>query len=53
LGKTVWNTKSNPQDDEMAEALPVAENLDFFSAMDILDDLELLEWIGSQNSNAA
>lgn len=53
LGKTVWNTKSNPQDDEMAEALPVAENLDFFSAMDILDDLELLEFIGSQSNNAA
>jgi len=53
LGKTVWNTKSNSQDDEMAEALPVAEHLDFFSAMDILDDLELLEFIGSQSNNAA
>ena len=53
LSKTVWNTKSNPQDDEMAETLPVAENLDFFSAMDILDDLELLELIGSQSNNAA
>ena len=53
LSKTVWDTKSNPQDDEMAEALPVAENLDFFSAMDILDDLELLEFIGSQSNNAA
>ncbi len=53
LGKTVWNAKGNSQDDEMAEALPVAENLDFFSAMDILDDLELLEWIGSQSNNAA
>jgi len=53
LGKAVWNGKSNPQDDEMAEALPVAENLDFFSAMDILDDLELLEFIGSQSNNAA
>ena len=53
LGKAVWTAKSNPQDDEMAEALPVAENLDFFSAMDILDDLELLESIGSQSNNAA
>jgi hypothetical protein len=33
--------------------LPVAENLDFFSAMDILDDLDLLEFIGSQGNNAA
>ena len=53
LGKTVWNAKNNPQDDEMAEALPVAEHLDFFTAMDILDDLELLELIGSQSNNAA
>ena len=53
LGKAVWNGKSNPEDDEMAEALPVAENLDFFSAMDILDDLDLLEFIGSQSNNAA
>jgi len=53
LGKAVWNGKSDPQDDEMAEALPVAENLDFFSAMDILDDLDLLEFIGSQGNNAA
>ena len=53
LGKAVWNGRSNPQDDEMAEALPVAENLDFFSAMDILDDLDLLEFIGSQSNNAA
>jgi Putative zinc-finger len=53
LGKSVWNGKSDPQDDEMAEALPVAENLDFFSALDILDDLDLLEFIGSQGNNAA
>lgn len=53
LGKAVWNGKSNPQDDEMAEALPVAENLDFFSTMDLLDDLDLLEFIGSQGNNAA
>lgn len=53
LGKSFWNTKNNAQDDEMAEALPVAENLDFFTAMDILDDLDLLEWIDSQNNNAA
>ena len=53
LGKTFWNANNNPQDDEMAETLPVAENLDFFTTMDILDDLDLLELIGSQNSNAA
>jgi putative zinc finger protein len=53
LGKAFWYANSNSQDDEMAEALPVAENLDFFTAMDILDDLDLLELIGNQNNNAA
>ena len=53
FGKAIWSDKNQLHDDEMAEALPVAENLDFFSAMDILDDLELLESIGSQSNNAA
>lgn len=53
LGKNFWNAKNNPQEDEMAEVLPVAEHLDFFTAMDILDDLELLELIGNQSNNAA
>ena len=53
LGKGIWSSKSNVQDDELAEALPVAENLEFFSAMDILDDLDLLESMGSQGKNAA
>ena len=53
LGKGLWSAKNNAQDDELAEALPVAENLEFFSAMDILDDLDLLEFMGSQGNNAA
>jgi len=53
LGKGIWTGKNQIQDDEIAEALPVAENLEFFSAMDILDDLELLEFIGNQGNNAA
>jgi hypothetical protein len=34
----------------MMEALPVAENLEFFKAMDVLDDLDLLESMGSQGA---
>lgn len=34
------------------EALPVAENLEFFKAMDVLDDLDLLESMGSQSGAA-
>ena len=53
LGKGLWSAKNNAQDDELAEALAVTENLEFFSAMDILDDLDLLESMGSQGNNAA
>ena len=53
LGKGVWPTKDIPHDDEaMMEALPVAENLEFFKAMDVLDDLDLLESMGSQSCAA-
>jgi hypothetical protein len=36
----------------MMEALPVAENLEFFRSMDVLDDLDLLEFIGNQGGAA-
>ena len=55
LGKGFWPTKSNPQeaDDALIEALPVAENLEFFKAIDVLDDLDLLEYMGSQGNGSA
>lgn len=55
LGKGFWPTQGNPQeeDDALIEALPVAENLEFFKAMDVLDDLELLEYMGSQGNGSA
>jgi hypothetical protein len=53
FGKGIWTGKNQIQDNEIAEMLPVAENLEFFSAMDILDDLDLLEFIGNQGNNAA
>ena len=53
LGKGIWNTKDGAQEDELADALPVAENLDFFTTMDVLDELDLLELMGSQGSDAA
>jgi len=43
---------SAQEDAAMLEILPVAENLEFFNAMDVLDDLDLLESMGNQ-SNAA
>jgi hypothetical protein len=55
LGKGLWPTKGNPQEENEAliEALPVAENLEFFKAMDVLDDLDLLEYMGSQGNGSA
>jgi hypothetical protein len=53
LGRGLWPTTDLPHDDAaMMEALPVAENLEFFRSMDVLDDLDLLELIGNQGGAA-
>jgi hypothetical protein len=53
LGRGLWPTTDLPHNEAaMMEALPVAENLEFFRSMDVLDDLELLELIGSQGGAA-
>ena len=52
LGKNIWSTNNQLPDDEIAELLPVAENLEFFRSMDILDDLDLIDFIGEKGSNA-
>jgi hypothetical protein len=44
LGKGFFRTKDLPPEDEsLMEILPVAENLDFFTNMEILDAMDLLE----------
>lgn len=53
FGNGLWSGKHSAHDDELSEALPVAENLDFFSAMDVLDDLDLLEVMGGDAKDAA
>jgi hypothetical protein len=53
LGKGIWSTDDPAQDDEaMIDVLPVAENLEFFRAMDVLDNLDLLEFMASQGNAA-
>jgi hypothetical protein len=49
----MWS-KNEPakEDTAMMEVLPVAENLEFFTAMDVLDDLDVLESMGSQGNAA-
>jgi hypothetical protein len=52
LGKDIWQTQNPPQEEQaILEALPVAENLEFFKAMDFLDDLELLEFMDGQGNS--
>ena len=44
LGKAFWRTRESPPEDEaLIEALPLAENLDFFKNMDVLDAMDFLE----------
>ncbi len=53
FGKGIWQSNDLPKDDAaMIEALPVAENLEFFKTMDVLDDLDLLESMGNQGDAA-
>jgi hypothetical protein len=51
LGKVTWTPQNEVQDVEIAAAL--SENLEFFGAMEVLDNLELLEFMGSDGDNAA
>ena len=52
LGKGLFRPKDVPPEDQsLMEALPVAENLDFFANMEILDALDLLESLGAQGGN--
>ena len=53
LSGGLWNGKNDLPDDELSEALPVAENLEFFRAMDVLDDLDLLEVMVNSANDAA
>jgi predicted anti-sigma-YlaC factor YlaD len=44
LGKTFWRSQESPPDDQaLIEVLPVAENLEFFKNMDVLDAMDFLE----------
>ena len=53
LGKGMWSKNDPTQEDAaIMELLPVAENLEFFKSMEVLDDLDLLESMGSQGNAA-
>jgi hypothetical protein len=47
FGKEFWSSKELPQDDQaVVEILPMAENLEFFKTMEVLDTMDLLENMG-------
>jgi anti-sigma factor RsiW len=51
LGRGLWQASTLAPDDEaLIEVLPMAEQLDFFSTMEILDNLDLLETLSGQGN---
>jgi anti-sigma factor RsiW len=54
FGKGLWQPSAPAPDDEsFMEVLPIAEQLDFFSDMELLDNLDLLEMLGGQGKGTA
>jgi hypothetical protein len=48
-----WQKSDSPPPQEsLLEVLPLAENLEFFTAMDILDSMDLIEDGGPVNGTA-
>jgi hypothetical protein len=53
LGRGLWPTNDPARHQTLLlEVMPVAENLEFFRTMDVLDELELLELMENQGSAA-
>jgi putative zinc finger protein len=54
LGRELFRpTDLPPEDESLMEVLPVAENLDFFANMEILDAMDLLESLGGSGNGQA
>jgi hypothetical protein len=54
LGKGFWRNRERPPfDDAFFEVLPVAENLDFYKNLELLDAIDLLEFMGEAGDGAA
>lgn len=53
LGPGAWTSREQVQEDTaILELMPVAENLEFFNAMEMLDNLDVLESMGGQGNAA-
>lgn len=54
FGKRMWRWQDLPPEDEaVLEILPMAENLEFFKAMELLDSMDLLDSAAGAASGAA
>jgi hypothetical protein len=54
FGKGLWQPSAPAPDDEsFMEVLPIAEQLEFFSDMELLDNLDLLETLGGHGNGTA
>jgi anti-sigma-K factor RskA len=54
FGKSLWRDKEAPAEEEaLVEVLPMAENLEFFSTMEVLDAMDLLEYLGNSAGGSA
>lgn len=54
FGKRMWRPQDLPPEEEgVMEILPMAENLEFFKTMELLDSLDILEATGGPGSGSA
>jgi hypothetical protein len=54
FGKAVWRDDEPPADEQaLVEVLPMAESLEFFRAMEVLDAMDLLEYLGNSTAGSA
>jgi anti-sigma-K factor RskA len=52
LGKNLWQQGETalPEDGAMLEVLPIAENLDFYRNLEVLDNLDILQQMSAQGA---
>jgi hypothetical protein len=53
FGRAIWQGREEAVDETFIEVLPMAENLEFFSTMEVLDALDFLEYLSNNPSGAA
>ncbi|MFQ5683594.1 MAG: zf-HC2 domain-containing protein [Candidatus Binatia bacterium] len=50
----LWHSQDIPLEEEaLLEVLPMAENIEFFKAMEVLDTMDFLEDLGNQSNGSA